>query len=358
MLASVEGEGGDPLVSSSALPSSVDNSTLQYFPGIRNQGSLGSCAAFSVTYYTMTYMTALARGWDVSDTGDNTNKFSPKWVYNMVNGGSDVGATVTDVFQVLSDHGAATWAEVPYDTDYREWVYDDPSIWRNAASVRTSSIGYLYASDDAGIEDVKTMLANGYILNYTTYIGSWQYKTIGDDPSTTADDSEVGKQAAYWVNGFEDSHAMTVVGYNDDIWIDINGNGEVEAAEKGAFRIANSWGTSWKDGGFTWLSYDALKQESDAGGPSENRQPAWRSSKAYWLTAYESYTPTLLAEFTIQHAERDQLTISVGKADSGTRSDSDLDPGRPQRRMAANTASMGSATALRNLLPREPSSST
>ena len=314
-----ETDGNEVIVATSGgLPSSVDNSTLQYFPGIRSQGSQGSCAAFSVTYYTMTYMTALARGWDASDPGDNTTKFSPKWTYNMVNGGVDAGASIGSVFEVLADHGAATWAELPYDSNYREWVYDDPEVWRNAVGVRPSEIGYLYAADDDGIDDVKTMLANGSILNFGTYIYSWQYKTIADDPSTTADDGEVGKQAAYWVNGFEGGHAMTVVGYNDDIWIDINGNGQVEAAEKGAFRIANNWGMGWQDGGFTWLSYDALKQVSEAGGPSANRQPAWQSSKAYWLTARESYTPTLLAEFTVQHAERNQLTISMGRADSGS----------------------------------------
>ena len=314
-----ESDGNEVIVATSGgLPSSVDNSTLQYFPGIRSQGGLGSCAAFSVTYYTMTYMTALARGWDASDPGDNTTKFSPKWTYNMVNGGVDTGAGIGSVFEVLADHGAATWAELPYDNNYREWVYDDPEVWRNAVGVRPSEIGYLYAADDDGIDDVKTMLANGSILNFGTYIFSWQYKTIADDPSTTADDGEVGKQAAYWVNGFEGGHAMTVVGYNDNVWVDINGNGQVEAAEKGAFRIANSWGTGWQDGGFTWLSYDALKQVSEAGGPSANRQPAWQSSKAYWLTARESYTPTLLAEFTVQHAERNQLRMSLGVADSGT----------------------------------------
>ena len=37
---------------------------------------------------------------------------------------------------------------------------------------------------------------------------------------------------------------MTVLGYNDDIWVDINNNGIVDTGER-AFRIANSWGTGW-----------------------------------------------------------------------------------------------------------------
>ncbi len=50
---------------------------------------------------------------------------------------------------------------------------------------------------------------------------------------------------AYYLNGYDGSHAMTIVGYNDAVWTDINSNGVIDAGEKGAFRIANSWGTGW-----------------------------------------------------------------------------------------------------------------
>jgi parallel beta-helix repeat protein len=307
------------MASAQALPTAVDNSTLPYFPPIRSQGSLGSCAAFCTTYYTMTYMTAMARGWDVRDDADNTNKFSPKWTYNMIDGGYDGGAWLTDAFQVLATNGSTTWAEFPYDTNCTEWVYDDPAVWRNAIQYRTDGMGAVYDVDTAtGLASVKTLLADGYILNYATNFNSWQYTSIGNDPSTSADDPCVGKSCAYWVNGTSGPHGMTVVGYNDSIWVDVNGNGTVDSGEKGAFRIANSWGTTWGEAGFTWLAYDALKGTSAvAGGPSLNRQPAWWYTTAYWITAKASYTPTLLAEFTIQHAKRNQLRINLGTADSG-----------------------------------------
>ncbi len=44
-------------------------------------------------------------------------------------------------------------------------------------------------------------------------------------------------------------------GYDDNIWVDINSNGTVDSGEKGAFRIANSWGTGWGEGGYGWLPY-------------------------------------------------------------------------------------------------------
>src|SRR4029079_6118567 len=112
---------------------------------------------------------------------------------------------------------------------------------------------------DAGLGQVKQLLVNGYVLNFATYVYSWNWKAIGNDPSTTADDAFVGKQCAYSVNGASGGHSMTIVGFNDDIWVDINGDGLITPNEKGALRIANSWGTGWGESGFCWLAYDAIR---------------------------------------------------------------------------------------------------
>jgi len=75
-----------------ALPAAVDNSTLPSFPSVRNQGSIGSCASFSTTYYAATHMLGLARGFNNKNDADNSTKLSPKWTYPMVNGGQDSGS--------------------------------------------------------------------------------------------------------------------------------------------------------------------------------------------------------------------------------------------------------------------------
>ena len=88
-------------------PAAVDNSALLAFPPIRSQGSQGSCAAFSTTYYQMTHMTAFARGWDAKNGGD-AFRFSPKWTYNLVNSGGDNGS-----WEYQSSILAATTASPP-----------------------------------------------------------------------------------------------------------------------------------------------------------------------------------------------------------------------------------------------------
>lgn len=297
------------------LPVKVDNSTLKYFPPIRSQGSLGSCASFATTYTQLSYMTAFQRDLDIRNGADNTNKYSPKWTYNMINGGQDEGSSLGLVYPLFEKHGAATWAELPYDGNFRAWCLD-PAVWRNALCVRSNPVQLARSvSTDDGLRYVKELLANGYVLVFATYITSWQYKRIGDDASTADDDPEVGKRVGFWLNGTEGGHAMTIVGYNDAVWTDVNGNGLVDPGEKGAFRIANSWGPYWEDAGFVWLAYDALKSVSGvAGGPSTGRRQAFQEDRAYVLTARDGYSPLMIAEFTVNHAKRDQLRMSLGRS--------------------------------------------
>ncbi len=312
---------GDSVVSAAAsaaaLPRSVDNSTLKYFPPIRSQGGIGSCAQWAGMYYCFTHMAAMLRDQDAKAGGD-TLRFSPKYTYNLVNGGSDSGSWYTDGWNVAKKHGAATWAAWPYDSNFRAWPLT-AAIWRNALAHKTDTTGWVSAIDTtAGLDQLKTMLVNGYVLALATYVNSWQFKTAGDDPATTADNAFVGKAVAHWVNGTAGAHAMTIVGYNDDIWVDINSNGTVEAGEKGALRIANSWGTGYREAGFTWLAYDSLKTVSGVtGAPSAGRRQSIWSAQVAWVLPKASYTPKALAQFTLNSATRNQLYVSLGISDTG-----------------------------------------
>jgi PKD repeat protein/C1A family cysteine protease len=304
---------GNLEMSASALPRHVDNSTLPSFPPIRNQGSFNSCVPFATSYYQLTNNVALAMGRWTKKSSDNTNKFSPKWAYNMLNQGIDAGTTFYDNYQLLEKHGSVPWSRFPYDSYFRGWDLSG-SDWVAALSYRTTQVQATGSLDtDAGLAAAKQLLTNGYVLTFGTYIGSWQFMNSKNDPATTLDDPYVGKAVAYWVNGSAVSHAVTIVGYDDDIWIDINNNGVVDLGEKGALRIANSWGTGWREAGFTWLAYDSVKQVSAVpGGPSAGRVPSISSATVYNLAVRPFYSPKLVAEFTLAQAQRDQLYMALG----------------------------------------------
>ncbi|HOI54868.1 MAG TPA: PKD domain-containing protein, partial [Phycisphaerae bacterium] len=239
--------------------------------------------------------------------------------YNMLNNGVDWGSTTWAAFAIQMKHGAATWAEMSPEDGLFYWS-TDPAVWRRAISYRMQSYGPMYDLDtEAGREAVKTLLNDGYVLNFSTYIASWQYSTIKDDPATTTDDAFIGKDVAVWVNGAQEGHAMTIVGYCDDIWTDVNGNDVVDEGEKGAFRIANSRGDGWHDSGFIWFAYDGIGAASQVTpAPSQPaRVEGWWASRVLYSVAYPSYRPKLLAQFTANHAARNQLYMNLGLSTTG-----------------------------------------
>jgi C1A family cysteine protease len=307
---------------SMAYPRAVDNSAEAWFPPIGDQNPLGSCASFCSTRYTMTSQVARLRGWNVR-TGDNpAHIFSPRFTYNLINNGANNGSNHVTAFQLMISSGCATYADFPYDNvDYKSWP-TTASVWRDAINYRMAECGSVQSIDtEVGLANAKQMLADGYVFNFAAAILDWKQTSFSNDPTTTSDDeffdAEVPEShrtvVSHCVTG-DVNHAMTVVGYNDHIWCDLNGNKVVDAGEKGALRIANSWGTWWGDQGFIWVSYDALKEVSAvAGGFSGARQQAIYSAQLEWMSARTSYTPSLVAEVTVTHAQRNQMSLKVGR---------------------------------------------
>jgi len=299
-----------------SLPGAIDNSQLKYFPPIRSQGQLPSCAYFSGTYYAMTHMYALINNIDVKKNGDNSI-LSPKWMYNLLNNGNKVGGWYYWAYEIGMKHGCASWEEFPYDWNYREWPLDQ-QVWQSSIFRQFESFGYIaHTNTCAGLYQLKQMLVNGYILNFPTYIDSWNYKKISDDTATNKENAFVGMECCYMVDGKKGYHGMTVVGYNDHIWVDMNDNQIIDPGEKGALKIANSWGTGWKEQGFTWMAYDALREKSTIeGSPSGyHRITGFYPSRAHWVIAKKDYSPKILGIFTLKHSRRNELMVTLGVGD-------------------------------------------
>ena len=252
------------------MPDSVDNSQSAYFPEIGSQGSLNSCVPFAASYYQFTYEINKSRG--VTTTAQNT--FSTKWAFNFLCHGTGSGTNYALVYGILKQHGCPTTKTLPYDAkDYLSWSTDE-KVWREAMRYRLKDyqlfddigkdLKEITSPDDPDLLAIKASLANGDILTYSTYINSWASgtKKIKTNASAPENNKFANEKYLNSLPSTDGGHRMTIVGYNDNLWCDINGNNVVDDGEMGALKVANSWGDDWGNKGFMWVAYDALNSSS------------------------------------------------------------------------------------------------
>lgn len=229
----------------STLPSSIDNSTSEYFPPIGNQGEMGSCAGWATTYYQYTYEVNKLR----NVTTDSSNIYSPAWTYNYINGGSNCATYLSDAYDILKNQGAMKLADFPHPTTESAYSFN----WSTDVQKMTTALHYrvspYYVScyTSSNISNIKQQLANGKVGVVWTNSSGWTKKKTTNNEYIIVRGSSSG-------NG---GHFMTVVGYDDNITVNINGE-----TMKGAFKLANSWGTDRDNNGFVWVAYDALNSST------------------------------------------------------------------------------------------------
>ena len=262
------------------LPDAVDNTTNEnqkYYPPIVSQIG-GSCVCYAYGYEVAGYTLNKARDLSAKET---SNQVSPLFIYNMIRTGSSTqnGCFASDAPGVLKDVGISSVSYAPISSSYSNYKYTwypTEEAWNSAMDNRIAS--YMVIDDikhygtpvtsnkDSDLDLIKTALDSGKILGFCTYFYTFNYTQI---PS--ASKSHPGEYAVdrcdYYVSqsgGGRDlgAHAMVVVGYDDNIWIDVNRDGVAQTGEYGALKIANSHGTWYKNDGFVWVAYDALNKVS------------------------------------------------------------------------------------------------
>jgi len=317
-------DSGEPVASVDYLPRRVNNSELPAFPPIGNQGSLGSCSPFSICYYQATHMMAFVRGWRHLPGAIEETTFSPKFVYTMFNGGKDQGVMPFDVYRSLTTHGCPVQSSFRYvgsfgdPKNYNEWAADC-RIWREALGHRFLEAGRVeYPSMKRGRNEAKQLLTNGWVLHFSTPFTFWKFDQIAKGSRTgewfcdgLLDQKTLDLLCDGSIGGLDKAgpfHSLCVVGYDDDLIM--------APGRRGAFLLANSWGTSWHQGnqGFIWLPYDVLGQERKVP-PSTGRCVVWMIEDFcfHWLLPLkEAYRPKLLAEVAFSSARRDEVRVLLG----------------------------------------------
>ncbi len=255
---------------------SVDLSSQM--PPVGNQGSQGSCAAWATGYYQKTHYEWREYHWDLTQT---SHQFSPAFIYNQINGGADQGSSTPDAFSLMTDQGCATMADCPYSqSDYTTWPSE--SAYARAIPHRAGTSHWFWIRDTNGINQAKQRLDSGY----TTVIGIEVYSNFDNIQNfhyTYCVADTYGEDRG--------SHAVTIIGCNDTM---------TTHDGTGAFKMINSWGTSWGQSGYWWMSYVAA------------RNSVLSHQVGYYLDDLTSYSPTMIGRVKITHAARDRIGIRLG----------------------------------------------
>jgi len=262
-------------------PPAYDNSAG--LPPVGDQGNQGSCASWAVGYYYKSYQEGKEYAWSLTDPA---HQFSPAFVYNQLQY-YDEGSTFEDNFDLLMDQGCISLATMPY-SDADHLTFPTAAQYREAIPHRGQSYEYLGNGGTAGIfAAVKAVISSGdlCIVGIPVYRPSATTAGRFDLLLPTDDEYDGPAPADTYLAG---NHALAIVGYD-----------ESKFGGAGGYKIVNSWGGSWGNGGFAWLSQQFLATYAFA---------------FYHMTDKIDYTPTALVHYKVDHAYwwYDQVAVTSG----------------------------------------------
>ncbi len=305
----------DESAADDGYPTAVDNSTSVYFPAVGNQRSVGSCTCWAEVYYAFTYANCKAK--NVPATGNNV--MSPAFVYNQIKkyGG---GSSYPKAFNVLRFEGVPSKNTADFEDYYSETAcktwFPEESIWNEAGQNRLTSYTYvshpgtISSPTDSDLNEIKGYLSDGKLVTYSCDIFGWRYEMLESGSAHS------GELIATHAVQSDSGHRMTIVGYDDNVYYDINGDGTIQDAERGAFKIVNSWGTTYANNGFSWVSYDAINYTSQAGVSSTNREVAMNGFAVQYVQPNGFQSSDMKMVMTLNTASRDEARVNIKAVDS------------------------------------------
>lgn len=308
------------------LPSEVSNDTSRFFPPIFHQVGL-SCVHAAEIGYTFTYEMNRLRGveagvWDNQDP----NLFPHLYSFNFVNGGYgyDEGTPVYSGFETVLSNGCPMYNDWYNSQGVSSDVYwmDGYEKYYRGMSNRVVEVKTITLNNNnASVDKLKHWLYDhaeasniGGLAVVCVYTDGWE--TDGRLPQQSSHYNElVIRKLGNGEGNPPPAHAMTIVGYDDNVCydinedgyitttIDINGDGIVNVydSEYGALKIANSSATWFGNNGFIWLPYSLL----------DEIMPINYARRVY-VCEVEERGVQLAYKATIGHLNRGHLSLQVG----------------------------------------------
>ena len=301
-------------------PAYVNNAEKKFFPPVFNQDG-GSCGSASRICYMFTYELNAYRNLD----GKSSKNYYPShFVWLLTNGNSGKDEFVTSIgVPSAATYGGQTYSTLFGNQDCSNndfgWMqgYDKWFEAMNNRMLAPSNFPVNVGTEE-GREAVKNWLWNhngddsfqaGGICGIGVASADGNYE--GRIPNTSANSSAGVVNKKYvkaW--GPQVDHALTIVGYDDRIEFDLDGNGvagEASKDEVGAWIIVNSWGSWWGNSGFIYCPYAY-------GGASFNTDGTF--SQNWWAPEIykvrKDYRPLRTIKLEMEYSRRSEIKLSAG----------------------------------------------
>jgi len=298
------------------LPFAIDNSGKPWFRPLIAQVGL-ECGQASSIGVVFTYEINYSR-----NVPGNLpeNQYTTHFAYDFINGGSDAGVSFFETFEILKQAGNPTVA------DYGGMATGGPSRWMsgydlyyNAMHNRLSEAYSIRVNTPEGLQTLKNWIYDHGNGSSAGGLGCF-YAEFTHPPSVFPSGTpEEGKHVIYaWGNSA--NHAMSIVGYNDSVRWDYNGDGQytnnldintdgivdMRDWEIGGFKMANTYGSisGWGDNGFSYMMYKSVADQFQQGG-------IWNNTVVV-IDVRDNQEPQLTAKVSLSHPCRNSLRVMAG----------------------------------------------
>ena len=275
----------------SALPKKVDLRTTNTVSQVKNQGGTSTCWAWAANAAAETsisrscgkaaedlsaYQTAYfgyvplssneseLKGTEKSQKGEGVSLTDTYAPYSLQLGGT-IYQPPSEMMQGIGP-AMATSISFPYHAIYEDaTIADDDKLssiqrrnkvaslskWNNLGSLIITEVGAsrnpeYVATDTSVLESIKEQVAQGNAVQIS-YFGDDHTGKLQNYYNTTTN-------AQYTYEWVGSNHAVCVVGYDDEYAVTNFKEGH-QPSQPGAFIIKNSWGESYADAGYFYLSY-------------------------------------------------------------------------------------------------------
>lgn len=198
------------------------------FPTPGRQSPQKNCGAWAIGYALRSGQEVIRKGWTPNTV---THNFSPSYIYNQVQIGNDGGAYTEDILDLCINQGVCSLQYFPYvPSDHTT----QPTLLQREAASLHKAVSKVRLDN---VLAMKTRINNndGVILSFYCYPN---FETLSStNPVYNTFNSNLPLPNA--------GHAVCLIGYDDSRY-------------GGAFKAINSWGTSWGDNGYFWITYDMV----------------------------------------------------------------------------------------------------